>query len=125
MRSNSAAGRDPAGHRVCLVSSGAVGMGCQVLRLTERPEAVSKRQALAAIGQGALMRVYTDFFNALSLVCCFLPVSCMTRACLLACSASLDAVLLVMTPAWCHWLAACLPTGLSTGCAKAIARAPR
>ena len=53
---------------MCLVSSGAVGMGCQVLRLSERPEAVSKRQALAAIGQGALMRVYTDFFNALSLV---------------------------------------------------------
>jgi glutamate 5-kinase len=43
-------------------------MGCQVLRLQAKPEERSKRQALAAIGQGALIRVYTDFFNALSLV---------------------------------------------------------
>ena len=53
---------------MCIVSSGAVGMGCQVLRLQERPEELATRQALAAIGQGALMRAYTDFFAALSIV---------------------------------------------------------
>jgi hypothetical protein len=57
-----------AGHRVCIVSSGAVGMGCQVLRVEQRPEQLATRQALAAIGQGALMRVWTDFFSALSVV---------------------------------------------------------
>lgn len=60
--------RSAAGHSVCIVSSGAVGMGCQVLRLSERPAALATRQALAAIGQGALMRMYTDFFAALSMV---------------------------------------------------------
>lgn len=43
-------------------------MGCQVLRLGERPAALATRQALAAIGQGSLMRLYTDFFAALSTV---------------------------------------------------------
>jgi glutamate 5-kinase len=43
-------------------------MGCQALRLQQRPPELAKRQALAAIGQGALMRIYTDFFAALSVV---------------------------------------------------------
>jgi glutamate 5-kinase len=43
-------------------------MGSQVLRLKDPPKEVAKRQALAAIGQGALMRVYTDFFSVLSIV---------------------------------------------------------
>eukprot|EP00892_Ulva_mutabilis_P004327 jgi/Ulvmu1/2266/UM013_0113.1 len=55
------------GHRVCLVSSGAVGLGCQVLRLQERPTELAKKQALAAVGQGALMRLYSDLFSTLSL----------------------------------------------------------
>lgn len=64
-----------AGHRVCLVSSGAVGLGCQVLRLQERPTDLAKKQALAAVGQGALLRLYTDLFSTLSLVC-LPPVLC-------------------------------------------------
>lgn len=60
--------RRRAGHRVCLVSSGAVGMGCQVLAITERPAELAKKQALAAVGQGALLRLYHDLFSSLSLV---------------------------------------------------------
>ena len=58
------------GHRVCLVSSGAVaagrtaiaGRGCTV-------EGVSGKQALAAIGQGRLMREYEHAFAAQGMVC--------------------------------------------------------
>ena len=58
------------GHRVCIVTSGAVGMGCQVMHVAEPPRDLASRQALAAIGQGALLRVYSDFFAALHVVCC-------------------------------------------------------
>jgi glutamate 5-kinase len=54
---------------VCIVSSGAVGMGCQVMRLRKRPTTLAHKQALAAIGQGALLRMYTDLFSAVHLVC--------------------------------------------------------
>lgn len=53
------------GHRVVLVSSGAVGVGCARLGLTERPKSIALKQAIAAIGQGRLMRIYDDFFTAL------------------------------------------------------------
>ena len=53
------------GHRVILVSSGAVGVGCARLGLTERPKAIALKQAVAAVGQGRLMRIYDDFFTAL------------------------------------------------------------
>ncbi|OUL17709.1 glutamate 5-kinase [Nostoc sp. 106C] len=53
------------GHRVILVSSGAVGVGCARLGLTERPKAIALKQAVAAIGQGRLMRVYDDLFTTL------------------------------------------------------------
>jgi glutamate 5-kinase len=53
------------GHRVILVSSGAVGVGCARLGLTERPKTISMKQAVAAVGQGRLMRVYDDLFTAL------------------------------------------------------------
>jgi glutamate 5-kinase len=51
------------GHRVVLVSSGAVGVGCARLRLAERPKAIAVKQAVAAVGQGRLMRIYDDFFT--------------------------------------------------------------
>jgi len=51
------------GHRVVLVSSGAVGVGCARLNLLEKPKNVSLKQAVAAVGQGRLMRIYDDFFN--------------------------------------------------------------
>ena len=53
------------GHRVVLVSSGAVGIGCARLGLTERPRTVALKQAIAAVGQGRLMRIYDDFFSSL------------------------------------------------------------
>ncbi|RZM79858.1 glutamate 5-kinase [Leptolyngbya iicbica LK] len=55
-----------AGHRVILVSSGAVGVGCARLNLAERPKTISMKQAVAAVGQGRLMRVYDDFFTSLN-----------------------------------------------------------
>ncbi|WP_414528555.1 glutamate 5-kinase [Nodularia chucula] len=54
------------GHRVILVSSGAVGVGCARLGLTERPKAIALKQAVAAVGQGRLMRIYDDLFSTLN-----------------------------------------------------------
>lgn len=53
------------GDRVVLVSSGAVGVGCARLGLTERPRNIAMKQAVAAVGQGRLMRVYDDLFSSL------------------------------------------------------------
>lgn len=53
------------GHNVVLVSSGAVGVGCARLGLTERPRMMALKQAVAAVGQGRLMRVYDDLFTSL------------------------------------------------------------
>ena len=52
-------------YKVIFVSSGAVGVGCARLGLNERPKAISTKQAVAAVGQGRLMRVYDDFFTSL------------------------------------------------------------
>lgn len=52
------------GHQVILVSSGAVGIGCARLGLRERPRAIAQKQAVAAVGQGRLMRIYDDFFTS-------------------------------------------------------------
>ncbi len=52
------------GHQVILVSSGAVGVGSARLGLTERPKSIAMKQAVAAVGQGRLMRVYDDFFTS-------------------------------------------------------------
>ena len=54
------------GHQVVLVSSGAVGIGCRRLRLNERPKTLAMKQAVAAVGQGRLMRIYDDLFSALN-----------------------------------------------------------
>lgn len=53
------------GYQVILVSSGAVGVGCARLGLTERPKAIALKQAVAAVGQGRLIRVYDDLFTTL------------------------------------------------------------
>jgi len=53
------------GHQVVLVSSGAVGVGCARLGLTERPRTIALKQAVAAVGQGRLIRVYDDLFTSL------------------------------------------------------------
>eukprot|EP00210_Caulerpa_lentillifera_P001639 g1576.t2 len=57
------------GHIVLLVSSGAVGVGCQQLKLKSRPSNISQKQALAAVGQVHLMRYYDEFFSSLGLSC--------------------------------------------------------
>jgi glutamate 5-kinase len=54
------------GHRVVMVSSGAVGVGCGRLNLKERPKKMAVKQAVAAVGQGRLMRIYDDLFSSLS-----------------------------------------------------------
>ncbi len=46
------------GHRVLLVSSGAVGTGMSIMNIARRPREVAKVQALAAIGQSKLMAIY-------------------------------------------------------------------
>ena len=48
------------GRQVLLVSSGAVGMGMEVLGIERRPKQLSRRQALAAVGQSALMAIYSE-----------------------------------------------------------------
>ncbi|KAH7625023.1 hypothetical protein Ndes2526B_g00399 [Nannochloris sp. 'desiccata'] len=58
-----------AGHPVIVISSGAVGAGCQKLGLKSRPDDASVRQALAAVGQVHLMRFYEDLFSAVGLTC--------------------------------------------------------
>jgi glutamate 5-kinase len=53
------------GHQIILVSSGAVGVGCARLNLGERPKKLAVKQAVAAVGQGRLIRVYDDLFTTL------------------------------------------------------------
>ncbi|MDX2273579.1 MAG: glutamate 5-kinase [Cyanobacteriota bacterium] len=53
------------GHSIILVSSGAVGVGCARLRLKQRPTLITEKQAVAAVGQGRLIRLYDDLFSAL------------------------------------------------------------
>lgn len=51
------------GHQVILVSSGAVGAGMARLGYSERPKDVAEKQALAAVGQGILLRIYERLFD--------------------------------------------------------------
>ncbi len=51
------------GHSVVLVSSGAVGVGCTRLGITDRPQKLATKQAIAAVGQSRLMGIYDDFFS--------------------------------------------------------------
>jgi glutamate 5-kinase len=48
---------------VVLVSSGAVGVGVGMVGLKEKPGELVKKQALAAIGQVGLIRLYQKFFD--------------------------------------------------------------
>ncbi len=51
------------GHKVILVSSGAIGVGVGKLGLSEKPTSTRQKQALAAIGQASLMTIYEKFFE--------------------------------------------------------------
>lgn len=51
------------GHRVMMVSSGAVGAGISGLGLSEYPADIATRQACAAVGQTRLMHAYEHLFT--------------------------------------------------------------
>ena len=48
---------------VCLVSSGAIAIGRQMLLGQESPKTLSEKQALASIGQSRLMMIYQEAFQ--------------------------------------------------------------
>lgn len=48
---------------VCLVSSGAIAVGRQVMGFQERPKDISTKQACAAVGQARLMMTYQKMFS--------------------------------------------------------------
>jgi glutamate 5-kinase len=57
-----------AGKEVLLVTSGAVGLGMQKLKLSQRPKELPQKQAAAAVGQGHLMSLYSDAFEQFGIV---------------------------------------------------------
>jgi glutamate 5-kinase len=57
------------GREVLVVSSGAVGLGAEVLGLHEPPERLEDRQACAAVGQARLMQLYQERFRRHDVIC--------------------------------------------------------
>ena len=57
-----------AGKEVILVSSGAISVGCGELRLSQRPQTIEGKQAVAAVGQCNLMSIYDRCFSEYSQV---------------------------------------------------------
>ncbi|GLB35569.1 putative glutamate 5-kinase [Lyophyllum shimeji] len=53
------------GHKVVLVSSGAIAVGLKRMNLASRPKSLSGKQALAAIGQGRLIALWDNLFGQL------------------------------------------------------------
>jgi len=53
------------GHKVILVSSGAIGVGLKRMEIASRPKVLAKSQALAAIGQGRLIALWDSLFSHL------------------------------------------------------------
>ncbi|KAJ6491748.1 glutamate 5-kinase [Mycena vitilis] len=53
------------GHKVVLVSSGAIGVGLKRMDMASRPKSLSGKQALAAIGQGRLIALWDNLFGQL------------------------------------------------------------
>ncbi|KAJ4405541.1 Glutamate 5-kinase [Gnomoniopsis sp. IMI 355080] len=53
------------GHRVVIVSSGAIGVGLRRMDKEKRPKHLAQLQALAAIGQCRLMNIWDSLFNHL------------------------------------------------------------
>ncbi|KAF9009569.1 glutamate 5-kinase [Cyathus striatus] len=51
------------GHKVVLVSSGAIGVGLKRMDMASRPKSLSGKQALAAIGQGRLIALWDNLFG--------------------------------------------------------------
>lgn len=57
------------GKEVIVVSSGAVAAGRSLVSVSEKADAVSSRQLLAAVGQVKLLATYAELFRAHELVC--------------------------------------------------------
>ncbi|RKP30948.1 glutamate 5-kinase [Metschnikowia bicuspidata] len=55
-----------AGHRIVIVSSGAIAFGMKRVGITEKPKRLAAVQALALIGQGRLIGLFDDFFRQLN-----------------------------------------------------------
>ncbi|KAM6500978.1 glutamate 5-kinase [Amanita muscaria] len=53
------------GHKIVLVSSGAIGVGLKRMNIPSRPKSLSGKQALAAIGQGRLIALWDNLFGQL------------------------------------------------------------
>lgn len=54
------------GKEIVLVSSGAIAAGMGMIGMKEKPDNLVKKQALAAIGQAGLIRLYQKFFDEYS-----------------------------------------------------------
>ena len=52
------------GEQIIIVTSGAVGLGCNKLGINVRPGELSSLQASAAVGQGYLMSLYENAMNS-------------------------------------------------------------
>lgn len=57
------AGLRRAGREVLIVSSGAIGLGAERLKMERRPHGMPLKQACAAVGQGRLMSLYSETFE--------------------------------------------------------------
>lgn len=57
------------GISVVLVSSGAIAAGMGAMRLERKPQTLPEKQALAAIGQAALMQIYEETFELFQMKC--------------------------------------------------------
>lgn len=57
------AGVENNGYEVVLVSSGAIAVGANKMRLSKRPRDLKMKQAAAAVGQCELMHIYDKFFS--------------------------------------------------------------
>ncbi len=57
------------GKEIILVSSGAIGAGIGRMNLEKRPEELSMKQAVAAIGQAYLIQIYQKYFTEFNRVC--------------------------------------------------------
>ncbi|KAF7297919.1 PUA domain-containing protein [Mycena chlorophos] len=51
------------GHKVVLVSSGAIAVGLKRMNLASRPKSLAGKQALAAVGQGRLIGLWDNLFG--------------------------------------------------------------
>jgi len=57
------------GYTIVLVSSGAIAAGMGMMGLSEKPQTLPKKQALAAIGQARLMEIYEELFAIYGMRC--------------------------------------------------------